>query len=336
MSEYEFRLITIDDISEMVDLLIDRQTLESEELALLRNSCLNTTYITDSLEKLFTSSKVIGIGAFDNGKLAGYIIGEIKIDNRRGRHVWIPYEGIAIRSDQSSELIRNLYAKVAILWLEQGCFMHYTIVPLGNQVYYDAFIKLSFFIEQVHGVMNIEEYKPFENVSDAKIRVANRMDSETMGNMYTIIQSYQNSSPCFAPALPEVLTDIKNGYKCAVEDDDAMIFIAEKELRGLGFQAYWPIAPDLMVPDNGVELSVAGTYYSQMGNGVGKKLMNEGYRIMKEKGYNSIVADWRIANLASSTFWPKCGFKPIAYRMARCIDSNLAWANFNNPSVNQL
>lgn len=336
MCEYEFRLITIDDIPGMVALLIDRQNLESKVFPLLRNSCLNTKYITDSLEELFTNSKVIGIGAFDNGKLVGYIMGEIKIDNRRGRYVWVLYEGIAIRLDQSSELIRNLYAKVAILWLEQGCFMHYTIIPLGNQVYYEAFLKLSFFIQQVHGVMNMEEYKPFENVSDAEIRVANKMDSETMGNMSTIIQSYQNSSPSFAPALPEVVTDIRNGYKCAVEDNDAMIFIAEKELKGLGFQAYWPITPDLMVPDNGVELSIAGTYYSQMGNGVGKKLMNEGHRIMKEKGYNSIIADWRITNLTSSTFWPKCGFKPIAYRMARYIDSNLAWANFNNPSVNQL
>jgi len=336
MSKYEFRLITIEDIPAMVDLLINRQSFESKVFPLLKNSCLNTKHITYSLEKLFADNKVIGMGAFANGELVGYIIGEIKIDNRRGRHVWVPYEGIAIRMDQPSELIRNLYAKVAILWLEQGCFMHYTIIPLGNQVYYEAFLKLSFFIQQVHGVMSMEEYKPFDNVSDAEIRVANKMDSEIMGNMSSIIQSYQNSAPTFELALPEVVTDIKNGYKCTVEDNDAMIFIAEKEMKGLGFQAYWPITPDLMVPDDGVELSIAGTYYSQMGSGVGKKLMNEGYRIMKEKGYNSIITDWRITNLASSTFWPKCGFKPIAYRMARCIDSNLAWANFNNPSINQL
>jgi hypothetical protein len=43
-------------------------------------------------------------------------MGEIKIDNRRGRHVWVPYEGIAIRMDQPSELIRDLYAKVAIIY----------------------------------------------------------------------------------------------------------------------------------------------------------------------------------------------------------------------------
>ncbi len=332
----EFKPISIDDIPAMADLLIHRQNFEGEVFPFLKNSCLNVKYATDRLGKLFVNNKVTGIGAFTNNELVGYIIGEIKIDTLRGRHVWVPYEGIAIRMDQSSELIRNLYAKVSVAWLEQGCFMHYTIIPLGNQMYYDAYQRLSFFIQQVHGVMNMEDYNPFENVSDAEIRVANKMDSEMMGKMSSIIQSYHNSAPTFEPALPEVVLDMKAAYKSIVEENDEMFLIAIKDMKELGFQEYCPITSDLMTPDNGVELGVAGTYYSQMGRGVGKKLMNEGCRIMKEKGYNSMITDWRITNLASSTFWPKCGFKPVAYRMVRYINSNIAWANFNNPSIKLL
>lgn len=91
-----------------------------------------------------------------------------------------------------------------------------------------------------------------------------------------------------------------------------------------------------MSPDDVIELCVAGTYSFHMGSGIGKKLMNEGYRIFREKGYSYIITDWRMTNLASSTFWPKCGFKPIAYRMVRHIDRNYAWANFNNPSIKNL
>lgn len=183
----------------MTDLLICRQNLESHVFTFLQNSCLNNKYITDMFEKLFANSKVIGVGAFANDELVGYIIGEIKIDTSclRGRHIWVPYEGIAIKIDQSSELIRNLYAKVSVLRLEQGCFSHYTLIPLGNQLYYESFLQLSFFLEQV----------------------------------------------------------------------------------------YDTITPELMAPDDGIELTIAGTYHSHMGGGVGKKLMNEGYRIMKEKGY---------------------------------------------------
>ncbi|MCM1991403.1 GNAT family N-acetyltransferase [Oceanirhabdus seepicola] len=333
MKKYEFRSITIDDMSAMTNLLMQRQKNESKVFPFLNNSCLNAKYITDMFEELFVNSEVIGMGAFLNDELVGYIMGEISIHNLRGKHVWVPYEGIAIKMEQSPELIRNLYAKVSVKWLEQGCFSHYTMIPLGNQEYYEAFQGLSFFIEQVHGVMNMKDYKSFENVSDAEIRLANKMDSAIMGNMSSIIHSYQNSAPAFIPPFPdEVVARINSGYKSLVEEDDSLVLIAEKDKKELGFQVYEPITPDLMAPDDGVELSIAGTYYSQMGSGVGKKLMNEAYRIIKEKKHNYMLADWRIANLTSSTFWPKCGFKSVSYRMVRHIDHNVTWANFTNPS----
>ena len=336
MNNFEFRSIAINDIPVMTDLLIGRQNLESKVFPFLKNSCLHVKYITDTLEKLFVNSKIIGIGAFINDELVGYIMGEIRINNRVGRCALVPYEGIAIRGDQSSELIRYLYAKVSVLWLEQGCFSHSALVPIANTVYYEAFLQLSFAIEQVHAVMNIEDYKSFENAADVDIRLANKTDSEILGKMSSIISTFQNAAPVFIPALPEVVARIKEAFKGLVEEEDVIVFIAEKDKKELGFQEYERITPNLMTPDDGIELCTAGTYYSHMGSGIGKKLMNEGCSIMKEKGYGSIATDWRITNLASSTFWPKCGFKPVAYRMARFIDSNYAWANFDNPSVKQL
>ncbi len=147
MNKCKFKSITAYDIPAMAELLIERQNLESKVYPFLKNSCLNTKYITDMFEGLFVNSKVIGVGAFSNEELVGYLIGEIKIDSRRGRYAWVPYEGIAIRMGQSSELIRNLYAKVSVIWLEQGCFNQYTLVPFGSQEYYEAFLRLSFSIQ---------------------------------------------------------------------------------------------------------------------------------------------------------------------------------------------
>lgn len=336
MKNCEFRSINNNDIPAMTNLLIDRQNLESNTFPFLKNSCLNMNCITETLEKLFTDSKVIGVGAVIDDELVGYIIGEIKITNRIGRCAWVPYEGIAIRADQPSELIRYMYAKVSVMWLEQGCFSHSALIPIANQKYYEAFLNLSFSIEQAHGVMNIADYKPFENAADVDVRLTNKMDSEVLSKMSSIISKYQNSAPVFLPALPEVLDRINAAFKGLVDEDDVVVLIAEKDNRELGFQEYEMITPNLMTPDDAIELCTAGTYSSQMRSGIGKKLMNEGCRIIKEKGYNSIKVDWKITNLTSSIFWPKCGFKPIAYRMARYIDSNYAWANFNNPSIKQL
>lgn len=237
MKNYEFRLITNNDIPLMTDLLISRQNLESEVYPFLKNSCLNKEYIAETLEKLFADSKVIGIGAFVNKELVGYLMGKIVISTRVGRYASVPYEGVAIRMDQSSELIRHLYAKVSVLWLEQGCFDHSILVPIANQVYYEAFLHLSYAIEQVHAVLNIKEYKPFENVPDVNIRLAHKEDSEALGRMSSIITKYQNSAPVYIPALPEVVARIREGFKGMAEGDD-IVLIAEKDKQELGFQVY--------------------------------------------------------------------------------------------------
>ena len=327
----KYKAINFNDIPAMSDLLIQRQSIESKTFSFLENSCLNKIHIRNTLYNLLADNKAIGIGAFVNDELTGYILGEIKTDITylRGRHIWVPYEGIAVRSDQSPEIIRDLYAKASVLWIKQGCFRHYVLLPIGNQAYYDAFKYLSFAIEQVHGIMNINNYKPFENTANVNVRLANKNDKEVLGMMSRIISSYQSLEPVFQPTTPELIKEIKKGYEDLVEDNNATVFIAEKDMRQLGFQVYDEVAPSLMTPDNVVELSVAGVDPSHMGGSIGKKLMNESCRIMKGRGYNSIMTDWRITNLASSTFWPKCGFKPVAYRMVRYIDINILWAEFN-------
>lgn len=335
MNKGDFRVITTEHIPAMTQLLMDRQKIESGTFSFLNNSCLNAENINELIQKLVDNKKVIGLGAFNNNEMIGYIIGEMKIDGLRGRgrHIWIPYEGVAIRNDQSPEILREIYSRAAVLWLEQGYFSHHIFVPLGECKYLDAFQRSGFFMDHVYGVMNMEDYKPFENSCDVDIRFGDKNDRDKMGNMSTIIFSALNSAPTFAPMVPEIVMDINEGYKGLVEDEDVTVLIAEKGDVELGFQVYEGVEPDLMTCDHGVELVVAGTYDSQRGKGIGKKLMNEGFRIMKEKGYKSMVTDWKITNLSASTFWPKCGFKPTVYRMVRNIDSNIAWANFDNPRL---
>ena len=329
MIRSEFRAITTADIPSMAELLISRQVLESGAFPFLQNSCRNIKYAVDALEKLFANGTVIGAGAFVENELVGYIAGTVKVDPLRGRHVWVSYEGMAVREDQSPELIRALYAAVCAAWVKQGCFMHYVVVPLGNGAYFDAFQRLSFFIQQVHAAISLEEYRPFAQASSIEVRIAGKADREKMGRLSGIIQSYQNMAPTFELVLPEIMAEIKAGYEDTVEDDDMTALLAEMGGEALGFQLYEAASPGLMSPDDCVELNVAGTVPCRMKTGVGKTLMDAGCALMRARGFRYMVTDWRIINLASSTFWPKCGFHPIAYRMARCIDSNWAWARLD-------
>jgi ribosomal protein S18 acetylase RimI-like enzyme len=335
-NNYEFRLINISDIMQMSDLLISRQNIESEEFPFLMNKCLNAKYISERLHNLF-NNHIIGMGAFLNNELAGYLFGSIRADSNLGRYVSVPYEGVAVKSDESYELVRKLYAKVSELWLQQGCFTHSIVLPVGHKTYYEAFLQLSYAIEQVYAVMDLEKYVPFEQAAEVNVRLANNKDNEALGRMSDIIAKFHNSAPVFEPVFPETLKRRTEAYKELVEEEnDDIVLIAENDNEELGFLCYELINPNLMMPDNAIELSIAGTYSTHMGAGIGKKLVNEGCRIIRERGYEKVITDWRISNLAASAFWPKCGFKPIAYRMNRYIDKNYAWANLNNPAIKDL
>ena len=333
MKNFEFRTITPQHIPSMSSLLLERQEQEAGKFPFLKNGYLGLEQITDKLQKLLATGQAIGVGAFAHGELVGYLVGMIRIDTRSGRCAVVPYEGVAIGCDQPAELIRYLYTEVSVRWLEHGCFAHSAVVPLANPLYLGAFLQLSFGIEQVHGVLHIGECKPFDHGAPVEIRIATEKDQEVMGQMSSIISKHQNAAPVFIPAFPEVLGAIREGFQSSLEDKNIIVLLAEEAREPLGFHMYEIIPPGLMTPDSAVELCVAGTLRSHMGRGVGKSLMNDGARMMKEKGYSYIITDWRITNLASSTFWPKCGFRPIANRMARFIDPNYAWANLNNPCI---
>ncbi len=336
MNTYEFRELTFNDIAGMAELLEARQDRESETFPFLRNSLLQRKGIQDRLQRLLAEDRGVGVGAFKGGRLAGYLLAVIRIDTRSGRCAFVPYEGAALRTGQSGELLRHLYAQASVLWLEHGCFSHSVFIPLADPAYFDAFLRLSFAIEQVYAVLHTEEYKPFAGPEGAAVRLAAQSDQGVMGKLSSVISKYQSEAPAFIPALPEVMQDIRAGFQGLVEDEENTVLLAEKDGDTLGFLVYRRNDPALMLPDDSVELCVAGTVRTQMGRGVGKGLMDAGCRMMKEQGFRYITTDWRITNLASSTFWPQCGFRPIAYRMHRLIDPNIAWANVNNPGIQQL
>lgn len=330
MRNVTYKQLEISHIPSMTQLLLERQQQAS---SVLQNTCLSEGYIEQTLKALFEKHRIVGIGAFSHDILVGYMMAKVEFSVEMGRHAWVPYEGMALKAGESAELIRHMYAEVSQLWLQYGCFKHYAMIPLDAPAYYDAFQRLSFAVEQVHGVMDLESYTPFDVDTVVVIRGLAKNDRAKLGEMSSIIFSYQNASPTYAAALPESVMEIKKGYENIVEDEEAIVILAEKSGEVVGFHAYWPQDSGLMAPDQAVELSVAGTLAAQMGMGIGKALMDKGCMIMKEKGYRFMVADWRMANLASSTFWPKCGFQPVTYRMVRTIDERLAWANFDNPLI---
>jgi len=327
----QYKSVTVNDASIFSQLLFERQEDETEVFPFLKNEYLTLGNIEQLMNDFLSSTNIIGLCAFIDDVIVGYIVGEIRVDAYRGngRHIWVPYHGIAICREQSPELLRELYSEVSKLWIKAGCFNHIINIPLGDHLYLEALQRLSFAIDHVHGVMPLTDFSSFQTSCQTKVRFAGKGDEEKLGSLSRVILSSLNQSPTYLPVIRETVDGINKGFKDLVNDDESIVFLAEENDKAVAFQVYEYLDNGIMIPDNSIELSVAGTLKAFAGQGLGKHLTDHTCEVMKEKGFDFIISDWKMSNLSASTFWPKCGFKPISFRMTRMINKDVTWASID-------
>ena len=297
---------------------------------------------------------VSGLAAVDGDQLLGYLIGDLVIDEIWGRSAWVRLAGCALSGaqskelrpkrsgaqskggalapDQSLELVRDLYAALAASWVASGCFTHIALLPTANPAMLQAWYSLSFGIEQVYGLASLEalDLRQPPPPPGLEIRLAASDDRQALESMYDLIWRANVDAPVWGLHLPERDAELRLAYGDLVDDPDAVVWLAYLDGEPAGFQCYFPgehSADALLVPDGCIVLEVAGTQPQFRGRGIGSLLTRAGLAHAFESGYRFCLADWRSANLLASRFWPRRGFRPAAYRLARRVDPRIAWGN---------
>ena len=76
---------------------------------------------------------------------------------------------------------------------------------------------------------------------------------------------------------------------------------------------------DLRVPEQNIDLAHAATLEDARGTGAMRALVAGAVDWAREQGYRSFTTDWRVVNLEASRYWPRQGFRPTFYRLARAV-----------------
>ena len=97
-------------------------------------------------------------------------------------------------------------------------------------------------------------------------------------------------------------------------------FVAELDGRVVGHLLLEPEEPDLARPPGSIYLAVAATLPEARGLGAGVALTDAALAWAADAGYTTVQTDWRVANLESSRFWPRRGFRETFYRIARRVN----------------
>lgn len=292
----------------------------------------DSTVARGAVEAAWQTLGAHGVAALDGGTLLGYLIGAPRIHFQSGRTAWFDLPGHALAPGQDAELYRDMYAALAPVWLEQGCFAHYAMIPASDDAALRSWFALSFGQEHAHGLRPIAEEEA-SGTAEANlefvIRQAAPGDEDALRGVADLIFRHYAKAPVYTPFFPESVAELQDGYADLIAEADTTIWLALRGDSLLGFQAYVPMeeAPGvLLVPEHCCELLVAGTRPEERGRGTTRALMRRAMAWARKEGYSICITDWRVTNLTAGRVWPRVGFQPAAFRLTRRIDERMAWA----------
>jgi GNAT superfamily N-acetyltransferase len=251
-----------------------------------------------------------GAEARRDGEAVGRLVAEIKENPLRGRHAW---SALGDHRAEDAELYRDLYAVAGPIWLEAGAATHYAVVPAADEVVW-AWLGCAFAIEQVHGERSLEDVTEPPAREGLTIRQAGLDDLDAGARLAPIITEHQIEAPVWSGLERPSDAQFREHWREALEDPAATWFLAERDDGA-------PLGGLLLWNDEGepISLDVAMTFPEARGLGVGVALTEHAFWWARQHGHERMKADWRIANLLASRFWPNRGFRPTAYRLVRYL-----------------
>ena len=292
------------------------------------------TIARQAVEATWRRPRTSGVAALSDGRLVGYLIGDVTIDAFRGRIAWMRGAGHALNPGVDAELYRDMYTAAGPGWLAYGCFKHYALAPAADNAVLEAWYGLGFGQEQVYALRPLTDEDADASAEampdDVTLRQATSDDGPALSELATLIARHQAGPPVWVPVPPEYLPELRKGYADLVDAPDATVWLALRDDQVVGFQAYFttePAGDDLITPEACIELKVAGTRVEARGRGIGRILTRRGLAEARAEGYTYCLTDWVATNLLSSRFWPRQGFRPMLYRLMRTIDERVLWAN---------
>ncbi|MEZ4861608.1 MAG: GNAT family N-acetyltransferase [Caldilineaceae bacterium] len=287
---------------------------------------------TDAVAAALQRSHALGFAALQEDRLVAYLIGDMQIDNLWGRTAWVRTAGCAYDPAVGVEPVRDLYAALGEQWVRYGVFFHFALIPVTDQALIHAWFSLSFGIEQIHALLDLQAWQPATPAAPAPVTIqrAAPADRHHLASLSDVIWRQQVQAPVWGVQMPEAVAENRAGWAELVDEADVTVWLAMQANEAVGVQGYWPAEPmadNLMIPAECVHMSVAGTRPSARRQGIGAMLTQHGLAQAKAQGYHTCETDWRSTNLLASRFWPKQGFQPAVYRLVRRIDQRIAWAN---------
>lgn len=254
-----------------------------------------------------------------DGEIGGFVFAKRREDPIWGNSVVLDVDRWALLPEAGLGTLAALYA-AGFAPKTGGVGVHTVCCPAHDRKMLEAWFHLGFGMEQAYAAAPLEEIETScPDIEGLEIRHARSGDEETLASLSQVLATMQAGPPVWAGAPPPYLADLREGFVRLATDQDAIVLLAFRAGKAVGYQAWFPMEahPVDGATEGGVELSVAATVPEERGTGVGRSLMARGVFEAWNAGYSICFLDWRTTNPLASAFWQARGFKPFLYRLVR-------------------
>jgi GNAT superfamily N-acetyltransferase len=275
------------------------------------------------IEALAAKPGASGSIARRDGAIVGYLLGAPRAA-MWGKNMWVEGAGHAVEP-ADPDVLRDLYGHAARHWVDTGATSHYALVPANDLGLIDAWFRVSFGMQHVHGLRDAPTAEErFTLPPGITIRRAERRDIPVLGRLDLALPEHQVRSPVFSPLPPPSLEDAVNDLEEDFDDPAFTTFVAEHE--GVVIGSAIACAIDVSSEHHGIVrppdagfLGFAAVLPEARGLGAGRALGEAVLGWARDAGHPTVVTDWRETNLLSSRTWPRLGFRPTYRRLFRAI-----------------
>lgn len=260
----------------------------------------------------YLAARPVDIGPDDPAALRGH-----------PRSALVPYGGHALPSGREGEVLRSLYARVAERLVAERRLVHYVEVPAGETAT-GPWFDLGFGRELVHGLMAVKARgRQPRGVEGLGIRRAGPGDLPQIGRMVAESARRQRGTATFQPQPEAALAALRLHYADALADQRCGAWIASRRGEEIGMVLLVPADPDPVTPASCVELVEAFVEPAARGEGVSRVLLATAVAWAYDNGHRYMSARWRSSSPLAAGHFPEIGFRPVAYRLTRTLDSRL-------------
>ncbi len=248
-----------------------------------------------------------------DGQVRGYLLWHLRETETWGRFVWVD------RADHASddpEVTRDLYARAAQAWVDDGIVKHAIVVPAVAEDLH-PWERLGFARMQVSA---LQQLLGDDRPPDPRVRPAGPDEIETAVRPFAaVIWEHQAASPTFTGLTTPTWDELRADWLETLAEDGIIHLVAEEDGQAVGHALVYPADDELGWPTCTARLAVVAVLPDHRGRGIGRALTEAALAAAHEAGHTHVETDWRITNLLASRTWPAMGFRPAFHRLWRVV-----------------